>query len=235
MALLLLHGLGGTGRVWDGVRELAPDALAPDLAGHGTAPRLDGYTYEGWAAELVERLQLDGADPLQVIGHSLGGVVGLELAARGDVDVDLVVGLGIKTSWSDEDLAGLARVADKGVAWFDDAATAVDRHLRTTGLRDVLDPGSAAARAGVAEEGGRWRLAVDPQVHRVDAVDLGALLGRVDTAVVLARGVDDAMSPLEELARHGVPVVEIAGAGHNAHVERPAEVLALLDRAAGAA
>jgi pimeloyl-ACP methyl ester carboxylesterase len=230
MTLVLLHGLGGTGRVWDGVRALAPDALAPDLAGHGTAPRLRSYTYDAWAAELVERLQPTG--PLRVIGHSLGGAVGLALASRGDLDVEVVVGLGIKTSWSSDDLAGMARVADKGVAWFDELDTALDRHLLTTGLRGVLDSGSDAARAGVISEDGRWRLAVDPEVHRVGAFDLGGTLGRVKTAVVLARGVDDAMSQRDELARYSVPVVEIAGAGHNAHVERPADVLALLERAA---
>jgi pimeloyl-ACP methyl ester carboxylesterase len=226
MTLLLLHGLGGTGRVWDGVRALAPAALAPDLAGHGRAPRLRSYTYDGWAAELVERLRPEG--PVQVIGHSLGGAVGLELAAREDIDVEVVVGLGIKTSWSHDDIAGLARVADKGVTWFDDPAAAIDRHLLTTGLRGVLDPGSDAARAGVACEDGRWRLAVDPEVHRVDAVDLGGALGRVGAAVVLARGVADEMSDRDELLRYSVQVVDIAGAGHNAHVERPGEVLALL-------
>jgi len=232
MTVLLLHGLGCTGRVWDGVRELAPDAVAPDLAGHGSAPRLDTYTYGAWAAELLERLRPEG--PLQVIGHSLGGAVGLELAARGDVDVEIVVGLGIKSSWSDDDLAGMARVADKGVTWFDELDVAVDRHLLTTGLRGLLDPASDAVRAGVTSEDGRWRLAVDPEVHRVGAFDLGECLGRVGAAVLLARGVDDAMSVTDELADHHVPIVEIADAGHNAHVERPAEVLALLERAGAA-
>ena len=99
-ALLLIHGLGATGRVWDGWQPLLPaGSLAPDLPGHGSAGPLDEYTFAAMTAGLAATL--DDSTSYVVIGHSLGGVVGLELASgRYGVRVDAVLGLGIKVEWA---------------------------------------------------------------------------------------------------------------------------------------
>lgn len=83
--LLFLHGLGGSWRYWrrgiDGLK--ARHALyLPDLLGFGRSPKPWGdYSlsmHVGALAPLLERL--DGA--CTVIGHSMGAIVGLGLAAR---------------------------------------------------------------------------------------------------------------------------------------------------------
>lgn len=228
--IVLLHGLDGIAAVWGPLlAALGPDAdvRAPDLAGHGSAPTLGRYGYDDLAGELLARLgdELVGRE-LVLVGHSLGGVVALLLAARPELSVRAVVAIGCKTVWPDADLAAMARVADKGVAGFGGQAEAVERFLRVSGLTGLLDP--AAAAGGVRHEDGRWRLAVDPEVHRVAAVDFAALLDGVRAPVVLAAGEHDAMAPPDDLARFGRPVEVIAGAGHNVHVERPDAVAALL-------
>ena len=228
--VVLLHGLDGIAAVWGPLIDvLGPgvDVCAADLAGHGSAPTLARYGYDDLAGEIAGRLGGDLAGrELVLVGHSLGGVVALLLAARADLSVRGVVAIGCKTQWPDSDLAAMARVADKGVGWFDGPAEATERFLRVSGLGGVLDP--AAAAAGVRAEDGRWRLAVDPEVHRVEAVDFAVLLEGSRAPVVLATGEHDAMAPAGDLARFGRPVEVVAGAGHNAHVERPEAVAALL-------
>jgi pimeloyl-ACP methyl ester carboxylesterase len=103
--LLLIHGLGGTGDVWRGWRPLLEERwpgawLAPDLPGHGRSAPLPAYTFDALAAALVDAV---GDHQTVVFGHSLGGVVGLALAATGTA-VSAVVGLGIKVAWTDEEL-----------------------------------------------------------------------------------------------------------------------------------
>lgn len=83
--LLFLHGLGRSWRYWrrgiDGLK--ARHALyLPDLLGFGRSPKPWGdyslSTHVGALAPLLERL--DGAST--IIGHSMGAIVGLGLAAR---------------------------------------------------------------------------------------------------------------------------------------------------------
>lgn len=87
--LLLLHGVGGTWRVWAPVlRHLEPhhDVLAPTLLGHGGAAGLRSGVAPSIDALVdgVERM-LDqlGMVQVHVVGNSLGGWVALELARRG--------------------------------------------------------------------------------------------------------------------------------------------------------
>lgn len=83
--VLLLHGLGVGGGVWQAfARRLLPHlaAVAPDLRGHAQsdAPP-DGYQPLDYAADLVELIRaLDLRPPLPVAGHSLGALVALALA-----------------------------------------------------------------------------------------------------------------------------------------------------------
>jgi len=48
--------------------------------------------------------------------------------------------------------------------------------------------------------------------------------------VLLARGERDPMVSLEELRMHAPQACDIAGSGHNAHVEEPAAVITLLEQ-----
>ncbi|MGC5307316.1 alpha/beta fold hydrolase [Micromonospora zamorensis] len=231
--LLLLHGMGATGDVW---LPWAPHLerhwpgrwLAPDLAGHGWAPPLPSYSFAGFAQRIAQSLAPD--DRLVVLGHSLGGVVGLALAARAaGTPVDAVVGLGIKAVWSPVELTRAADLAARPVSWFATRAEAARRHLRVSGLAGLVPPDHPVVDAGLRQVDGRWRLAMDPAAFAVGEPDLAALLAATDVPVVLARGEHDPMVTEEQLKEYGVPVATLPGLGHNAHVEDPSAVLALLD------
>ena len=171
--LLCLHGMACTGRVWDPLIACWPGpVLAPDLAGHGTGPRLETYGIDAYGEEIRERLaaELSAADRLVVVGHSMGGAVGAALIPMIDADFAegclALLAVGIKTSWSEEETAGSTRVADKGVRWFDQAEEAENWFLKVSGLYGLVETGSDIAASGVVGEAGRFRLRADPEAFR---------------------------------------------------------------------
>jgi pimeloyl-ACP methyl ester carboxylesterase len=231
--LVLLHGLGATGDVWSGWWPLLAQRwpgrwVAPDLPGHGGSPPLAAYTFDGFAAA-VAGIVPPGARVV-VLGHSLGGVVGLALASGGcPAQVQAVVGLGIKVAWTDEELDRARAVARRPLAWFASRDEAAARYLRVSGLAGLLPAGDPVVDAGLREQDGRWRLAMDPGTFAVGAPDMAQLLARSQAPVTLARGEHDPMNTDEQLARLGAPTVTLPGLGHNAHVQNPELSIALLD------
>jgi len=231
--LVLLHGLGATGDVWSGWRPLLAQRwpgrwIAPDLPGHGGSPPLAGYTFDGLAGAVAGVVRPSAR--AVVVGHSLGGVVGLALASgRFRVPVQAVIGLGIKVVWTDEDLDRARAVAQRPLAWFASRDEAAARYLRVSGLGGLLSADDPAVDAGLRAQGGRWRLAMDPGAFAVGAPDMAQLLARSQAPVTLARGEHDPMNTDEQLARLGAATVTLPGLGHNAHAENPEVAVALLD------
>ena len=115
--LVLLHGLGATGDVWLRWWPLLAQRwpgrwIAPDLPGHGGSTPLAAYTFDGFAGAVACVVQPSAR--VVVLGHSLGGVVGLALASgRFAAAVQAVIGLGIKVVWTDEDLDRARAVAQR--------------------------------------------------------------------------------------------------------------------------
>jgi pimeloyl-ACP methyl ester carboxylesterase len=231
--LVLLHGLGATSDVWGEwwpllTRRWPGRWLAPDLPGHGGSPPLAAYSFDGFAAAVAGILQ-PGARII-VLGHSLGGVVGLALASGSfRVPVRAVIGLGIKVVWTDEDLDRARAAAHRPPAWFTSRDEAAARYLRVSGLSGLLPANAPATDAGLREQDGRWRLAMDPGAFAVGPPDMAQLLARSQASVTLARGEHDPMNTDEQLARLGVPTVTLPGLGHNAHVESPELSITLVD------
>ena len=219
-ALLLLHGLGATGEVWDGLVAVLADrwpgtVLVPDLPGHGRSAPLPRYSFGSLAAAVAAGLP---AGPVAVLGHSLGGVLGLTLASGWfGVSVPAVCGLGIKVAWSRPELAKAAELAARPAKTFGTRAEAMERTLKVAGLHGLVP----AIDAGVAEVSGGWRLALDAAAFGVGAPDMPGLLAACRGTVVLASGEHDPMSPPDELRALRRDAVSMSGLGHNAHVEDP--------------
>jgi pimeloyl-ACP methyl ester carboxylesterase len=87
--LLLIHGLGASGSVWEPVLPLLEgerEVLVLDMPGFGAAPPLpDGVepTAANLAAALRARCEERGVERPHVAGNSLGGWVGLEMGRAG--------------------------------------------------------------------------------------------------------------------------------------------------------
>lgn len=87
-SILFLHGITGSRRYWGGkIRPLAANyhLILPDLIGFGLSPKPHvDYTielYRDCVRSLLEELGLVDR-PLAIVGHSLGGLIALEYAAR---------------------------------------------------------------------------------------------------------------------------------------------------------
>lgn len=81
--LVLLHGLGDGAADWDGVAPAFARhrrVYAPDLRGHGASDRPADYSVELMEADVLGFLDALELDRVDLIGHSMGGLVGYLLA-----------------------------------------------------------------------------------------------------------------------------------------------------------
>lgn len=73
-----LHGAGLQGTTFNRLTEDCPQAIKLDLPGHGAAPRVNPPTVEAYAKAVAHHL----SPRCVLIGHSLGAMVALEVAAN---------------------------------------------------------------------------------------------------------------------------------------------------------
>lgn len=95
--VVLVHGGAAHGAWWDHIGPQLAEGrrvVAIDLSGHGDSDWRDTYTLETWAAEVLAVAGAAGARtrPMQVVGHSLGGIIAARTASlHPDVVDDIVV------------------------------------------------------------------------------------------------------------------------------------------------
>ena len=233
--LLLLHGLGATGDVWRGLRDVLSDRwpgrwVTPDLPGHGGSGALSSYSFGHLAAAVARTVP--PADRVVAFGHSLGGVVALTLASGWfGLRVSAVCGLGIKVAWTAQELARARALSTRPNPRYATRGEAAERHLKLAGLIGLVAP-DAVADAALAEGEGGWTVAFDPAVFAAGAPDMTGLIAASRASVVLAAGERDPMSTARELRALVPDPVILSGLGHNAHVEDPPALWPLLQRLA---
>jgi pimeloyl-ACP methyl ester carboxylesterase len=227
--LLLVHGFGGA--AWN-FTELQPHLRGRRLIvpGHGGSSPLPATTsLRGFADALVPLL--DG--PVDVFGHSLGGVVALRLAERHPQLVRRLViaaaaGISSSTRRAELTIAFLGLVQPGRIAGRRVHRVAGSRLLRRAvfGLFEVSNPDALSERAVHGFLRG-------PLLH-TDAIGAGLALAaddprrdleRVRCPVLVLWGARDRQVPLEdgfEYARRlGAPLRVIADCGHLLIGERP--------------
>ncbi len=168
-----------------------------------------------------------GADQVTVVGHSFGGVLGAVLAGElFTAPVRAVLAIGVKLDWTDDDLAGAARLAGRGRRSFDAAADAAEYALRLAGLSGLA--GVDDPVADVVATGGGFSAAVDPRVFSVVGPDVRRLLASCRAPLHLAAGSADPMVSLPSMRTVDPDAQVVESAGHNVHWERPAQVWQLI-------
>jgi pimeloyl-ACP methyl ester carboxylesterase len=141
--LVLVHGyLGGSAQWQDQLDVLAPthDVIAPDLPGFGAAAALPGpAAIAEFAAAVMGCLDRLGIERFALLGHSMGGMIVQEIAARHGDRVERLVLYGtgplgrmpdrfepLETSMDRLEADGVAATADRiSATWFRDGTCAL--------------------------------------------------------------------------------------------------------------
>ena len=229
--LLLVHGFGGAAWNFSELAPLLPDRrlIIPDLPGHGASSPLSAPTLTGFADVVAEILD----EPMDVLGHSMGGVVALRLAERHPSLVRSLVlaaaaGISSSTRFAELTIA-LTGIIQPGRI----AGRRVGLVARSRRLRRFVFEGFEVANADLLTERAVHGFLRGPTMH-TDALGAGLALvaddprrdlDRVRCPVLILWGARDKQVPLEdgfEYARRlGAPLRVIADCGHLLIGERP--------------
>ena len=226
--LVLVHGAGEDGRVWQPQLEGLSDELtvvAWDEPGAGSSAdvpaRFGLADYAACLADLIEALALR---PAHVGGLSWGGTVVLELhRQRPDLVATLILAdtyAGWKGSLPTEEVrarvAGVQRMLDAPPEEFDPTLPGLFAGEPPDEFAGLLD----AIAADVRPQSIGKQLAIMAQT------DLTGTLGEIAVPTLLIWGEDDARSPLSvarefERSIAGSELVVIPGSGHVSNLEAP--------------
>ena len=240
--LVLLHGRGGSATAWFPLLPALARAhrvLAVDLPGFGAS---SGFRFSGgvdaarafFAEPIAAWLAAEGIAGPVLVGHSLGGLVALELALGGVQPAAIVL---IGSMGVGPEMTSPARLFFRA---------GPERLARALGLgvlaRLLPFPGPEAARIGalagelLTVPGGRpdGAAAFDALVPLVGPLPhLGGRLHEVAAPALVLWGDRDEVfpAPLAIAASAALPrsVLRIEPGGHAPHVEAPAKALAILE------
>ena len=219
--LVLIHGAGAIHTVWDSVVSGLGrfTVLTPDLSGHvaGNGPSL--ATVAGYADAVQQELP-DG--PLVLVGHSMGGLISCELAAR------------------DLNISGI-------IAFSTGASMAVNEDLLTTANKTpafAMAPIRKWSMRSDASDNERDLLEESASHESVEAVyndltacntyvDAPARLREFSGPALIAIGDQDRMVPRDQAeklaaASLSAQLVIVENAGHTPQITQPAAVVSLI-------
>ena len=230
-----VHGLTRTGRDFDDLAgELAGAGgyrvVCPDLPGRGESawlPRPEDYAYPVYLADLAALLARLDAEAVDWVGTSLGGLLGLMLAAQPGSPIRRLV---LNDVGPFLPKAALERIgAYVGADPRFESLDALESYLRQ--VHAPFGPLTAAQWRRLAERSARrlpdgaWALHYDPAIGAAvravppQDVDLWTLWDAVRCPVLVLRGAESDVllgETAEEMVRRGprVRLVEFPGTGH---------------------
>ncbi len=230
-ALLIVHGLYGSGRNWGVIaRRLADrrDVVVVDMRNHGESPRAPVHGYPEMAEDLAQVIAAHGGR-MDVLGHSMGGKAAMQLALTYPGAVRKLVVADVAPVAYDHDQSQHVRAMRSMDLTGVTTRAEADRRLSAA----VPDP---ALRAFFlqsldlkAEGGPRWRLNLDVLEQEMPKiVGWPDTQGRFDGPVLFLTGADShyVQPEYRALIRPLFPNARFAklpGAGHWLHADKPRE------------
>ncbi|MEL7012984.1 MAG: alpha/beta fold hydrolase [Pseudomonadota bacterium] len=227
-ALLIAHGLYGSGRNWGVIAKRLSDqrqVVTVDMRNHGASPWFDTHTYQDLAGDLAEVLE-DLGGRFDVLGHSMGGKASMMLAlTRSDLVNRLIVADIAPVPYTHTqiqyihamratDLSGISRRSEAGerlLPLVDDPAL-VPFFLQSLDVKE---------RA--------WRLNLDVLEDQIEHImGFPEVDGSYDGEVLMLSGALSDYVTSEHRARikelfPKARFAKIPGAGHWLHAEKPRE------------
>ena len=227
---LFLHGIGTDGHSFDDNLPGLPEGwrgIAWDAPGYGDSPPLEEMTFETLAAAAVRLLDAQDVRRAVIVGHSMGGMIAQEIAARYPDRVQGLVLYATSPAFGGRDPAFRnAFLADR-LAPLNRGLTPADL---APGMMAVLFDGRAApetVQRGI-EMMGRISVATSRQaLHCIVEFDRRADLARIACPTLVLAAEHDTLAPPRTMERiagsiPGACYRCLAGAGHLANMEDPA-------------
>ncbi len=249
-ALLLIHGMAGSSETWRGViPQLSRRyrVVAPDLLGHGRSAKPRGdYSLGAFAVWLRDLLDELGVAQATIVGQSLGGGVAMQFVYQHpDYCRRLILissgGLGPDVGWTLRLLSApgaefiLPVIAPRPVlsagnklrSWFSAAGIQSPRNAELWSAYSSLSDAETRQAflrtlRSVVDYRGQAVSALN-RLHMASAVPIMAIWGDHDRIIP----VDHAYAAHDARPESRLEVLE--GVGHFPHVERPHEVVDLID------
>ncbi|GIW45397.1 MAG: 3-oxoadipate enol-lactonase [Candidatus Binatia bacterium] len=225
--LVLLHGLGGSARVWDEAAEgfvRYHRVIRPDLRGFGQSDHPPGpYAIEDYTADLAALLDHLRLDQAHVLGISMGGVIAQRFVLDYPERVRSVVLVSTSSEVGPRAQAAWLRLADL-----------IESRGFGEGSADAsrsVSPAFAARYPEKVRALGEATRQCDPRAYAaaaraVAAYNFTAELARVRQPVLILQGLDDQLTPpggSVKMAR-ALPharLLFVPEAGHNLPMEQP--------------
>ncbi|HQY47339.1 MAG TPA: alpha/beta hydrolase [Usitatibacteraceae bacterium] len=242
--LVCVHGLTRCGRDFDYLAERLADSyrvVCPDIAGRGRSDWLADkadYGYPQYCADLAAMLAAIGAESVDWVGTSMGGILGMILAAQPRTVVGRLVLNDVGCVVPKAALERIATYVGREVS-FDtlEALEAAMRMVSPFGSLTAAQWGHLAIHVARRDEAGRWRFRYDPgiaapfQAGPLADLDLRPFWHAVRGPVLVIRGEhSDLLTPgihAEMLRRPGTESLVVAGAGHAPMLMDAAQVAAI--------
>jgi pimeloyl-ACP methyl ester carboxylesterase len=245
--LLLIHGGRDHCRSWDWVAERFRGRfhiIAPDLRGHGYSDWSGGgaYSQSAYIQDVAQLVYQKRLAPVAIIGHSLGGSIGLLYAGLFPETVTKIVaieGLGRAPNLVRE--YSRVPIEERLQRWIVERREGAGRAPRRFSSMDEATARMRAANARLTEEQGRlltshgslqnedgtysWKF--DPEIRfggpavELSYEDQYRLWSRITCSVLLVRGMESwASDPIVDgRIRHfrDARLINVKGAGHWVH------------------
>jgi 3-oxoadipate enol-lactonase len=229
--VVLLHGIGNSGRAWSPQIASLVDAgcrvIVPDHAGHGASARIDSpLTIEELAGDVTALLDHLDIECAAIVGLSLGGLIAIELALTEPTRVErLVLANSFPSTATDafrtlaDQWASTFRSEDGPVKRFE-AAWPFNVSASFRASKSAL-PIWQTWHAIAAMSDGESLANVAQGIVNYDATDR---LANIAKPTLVIAGSDDRISPpsiSESMSTQirGARYVEIAGAAHISNVD----------------
>lgn len=239
--LVCVHGLSRNGRDFDEIAAALSDSyrvVCPDVVGRGDSdylPVKEQYDYKLYCNDMAAMIAATGAEEVDWIGTSMGGLIGMMLASLPNAPIRRMVLNDIGPVVAVEGLQRIAGYVGRDARFPDFATAYATIRAVATGFGPMTD---TQWRRFVEvqlrqEPDGSYRLNYDPGIAWSLAeapsgdITLWELWDAIRAPVFVLRGeVSDLLrrDTVEEMQRRGPPcrAVEIAGIGHTpALVDEP--------------
>jgi pimeloyl-ACP methyl ester carboxylesterase len=240
--LVFIHGLSGCWQNWlENIPHFARTrrVIAVDLPGFGASPMpAEKISIKGYAAVVDELLDSLGIERAAVVGNSMGGFIGAELAIEFATRVErlvLVSAAGLTTAemHNEKALAILRRAGNVlaySTAWL---GTRSDRLSRRPGLRKALmlmvaaHPDRLPAALSAEQLRGSGKPGFLDALEALGTYPLADRLARIEAPTLVVWGDKDRLVPLRDADRFVEAIgdnankVVYSDTGHVAMLERP--------------